>query len=78
MIERDYGVVVEAEQNAIQGNDLLPVGRFGTGCLIVHRGDCSLELVRPSWPKGNSGVTRSTPSLIASRSQRPRSCTDMG
>ena len=46
MVESDDRVVVQAEQDAVEGDDLGPVGRLGALRLVVERGDRRLELVR--------------------------------
>jgi hypothetical protein len=55
VVERDDRVVVQAEQDVIEGGDLGPVGRFGARRLIMEGGDSCLELVRPDGAAGKGG-----------------------
>ena len=52
VVERDDRVVVQAEQDAVEGGDLAPVGRLGALRLIVDGRDRRLELVRPDRARG--------------------------
>ena len=49
---RDERVVVQAEQDVVEGGDLGPAGRFGALRLIVEVGDNCLDLVRPDGVAG--------------------------
>jgi hypothetical protein len=60
---RDDRVVVQAEQDVVEGGDLGPVGRFGALRLIVEGGDSCLELVRPDGAAGKGGGDERDPLL---------------
>jgi hypothetical protein len=60
---RDERVVVQAEQDVVEGGDLGPVGRFGALRLIVEGGDSCLELVRPDGAAGKGGGDERDPLL---------------
>jgi hypothetical protein len=61
MVQRDDRVVVKAEQEAVEGNDLRPVGRLGALRFIVERGDRRLELVRANRAMFEGGRNESRP-----------------
>jgi hypothetical protein len=61
VVECDDRVVVEAEQDAVEGGDLAPVGRFGVLRLIVDSRDRRLELVRPDRATGKGGSDEGDP-----------------
>ena len=75
---RDDRVVVQAEQDVVEGGDLGPVGRFGALRLIVEGDDSCLEPVRPDGASGKGGGDQRDPLLGGTRSGRLRSCSAMG
>ncbi len=53
VVERDDGIVIQAEKDAVEGRDLRPVGGIGALRFVVDRGDRGLQLVGPgSGPGG--------------------------
>ena len=63
VVERDDRVVVQAEQDAVEGDDLGPVGRLGALGLVVDGGDRRLELVWPGRPARKGGGDERDPLL---------------
>jgi hypothetical protein len=55
VVWRNGRVIVEAEQDVVEGGDLGPAGHFGALRLIVEVGDRCLELVRPDGAAGTGG-----------------------
>ena len=79
LVECDHRVGCDPLEHLVQHHDLGPVGVFGVRRFVVHRGDRGLDLVRTDRARARaSTLMSSTPSSIADRSQRVRSCSARG
>jgi hypothetical protein len=52
MVQGDDGVIVDAEQDFIERDDLRPVRRLGARRFVMYGGDRCLELVGGRWAPG--------------------------
>ena len=75
VVKRHHRVVRHSLQQAVEREDLRPVGVFNARGFVVQRGDRRLQLIRADGAlRAASPVTSATPSAIAARSQSDRSC----
>jgi hypothetical protein len=74
----DDRVVVQMEQDVVEGGDLGPVGRFGLCASSWRAAIAAWSWYGPMGPRGRAAVTSAIPSSVALRSRRLRSCSAMG
>jgi hypothetical protein len=74
----DDRVVVQMEQDVVEGGDLGPVGRFGLCASSWRAAIAAWSWYGPMGPRGRAAVTSAIPSSAALRSRRLRSCSAMG
>ena len=73
VVESDDRVVIQSQQHAVEGGDLLPIRHLGALGFVVDGSDRRLELVGTGCPCGSAAVIRATPSAIVVGSHRLRS-----